>query len=625
MKGKCYYCNKELTERTIKRHIKNCSVIKESIEEKMSSKGKLRKQFIISMKPKYEAMDYCIYLSIDSTLGLIHIDKFIRDIWVECCGHISQFIIDKESYNEDEMNIKLDEILKCGEKFEYEYDFGSTTSLSLEVVDIIDVPNDFTQIEIIARNNEIKNSCEKCGAEAKYFNYEKDNWVCENCIDEEDDMIGKFNYCNSPRDGVCSYQGSKEAEDKYLPGNNNKYKLLKGNISKRKCYDHISDCDENNVDELFGDFLKEGDNVIDKLFQKGICSFDIKKLLQNLNKNEIYEIAKNLNIDGVSNLNKNDLVDKLLNEYEESVKKVMNLFDERRYKFLKKCINNSGSQTIEDYEVNNTHYFISIGMLFGAMNNDGKKMVLVPEVVQNLVKEIENLEYRNIIKENSIIINLFRGMNRAYGIIKSSDIENLFERYGIGEVDSYRIQSVIKDGQYYYTEYEQVNEYFVNDKIDMWTILLDEIEDNLDYAMISKEELLSMAEEGWIYNSKIGRQFEKEITNMFDMDKDTLNEFINSLIDEIQQKDLDEIINEILETSGTKDKWGMDIISTSVGKLLRSIRLWKYKGATINEKTANKIKAEKKTIVGRNEPCPCGSGKKYKKCCGKNDNVIRMF
>ena len=22
--------------------------------------------------------------------------------------------------------------------------------------------------------------------------------------------------------------------------------------------------------------------------------------------------------------------------------------------------------------------------------------------------------------------------------------------------------------------------------------------------------------------------------------------------------------------------------------------------------------------VGRNDPCPCGSGLKYKKCCGKN-------
>ncbi len=24
-----------------------------------------------------------------------------------------------------------------------------------------------------------------------------------------------------------------------------------------------------------------------------------------------------------------------------------------------------------------------------------------------------------------------------------------------------------------------------------------------------------------------------------------------------------------------------------------------------------------KQAVGRNDPCPCGSGKKYKRCCGK--------
>ena len=27
----------------------------------------------------------------------------------------------------------------------------------------------------------------------------------------------------------------------------------------------------------------------------------------------------------------------------------------------------------------------------------------------------------------------------------------------------------------------------------------------------------------------------------------------------------------------------------------------------------------KETKVGRNDPCPCGSGKKYKKCCGANN------
>lgn len=33
-------------------------------------------------------------------------------------------------------------------------------------------------------------------------------------------------------------------------------------------------------------------------------------------------------------------------------------------------------------------------------------------------------------------------------------------------------------------------------------------------------------------------------------------------------------------------------------------------------KNSGTIRKEKK--IGRNDPCPCGSGKKYKKCCGRN-------
>lgn len=33
------------------------------------------------------------------------------------------------------------------------------------------------------------------------------------------------------------------------------------------------------------------------------------------------------------------------------------------------------------------------------------------------------------------------------------------------------------------------------------------------------------------------------------------------------------------------------------------------------QKNSGTVRKEKK--VGRNDPCPCGSGKKYKKCCGK--------
>ncbi len=42
---------------------------------------------------------------------------------------------------------------------------------------------------------------------------------------------------------------------------------------------------------------------------------------------------------------------------------------------------------------------------------------------------------------------------------------------------------------------------------------------------------------------------------------------------------------------------------------------WKFEnGELVGEKPI--VREEPK--VGRNDPCPCGSGKKYKKCCGKN-------
>ena len=42
---------------------------------------------------------------------------------------------------------------------------------------------------------------------------------------------------------------------------------------------------------------------------------------------------------------------------------------------------------------------------------------------------------------------------------------------------------------------------------------------------------------------------------------------------------------------------------------------WKFAdGELVGEKPI--VREEPK--VGRNDPCPCGSGKKYKKCCGRN-------
>ena len=54
-------------------------------------------------------------------------------------------------------------------------------------------------------------------------------------------------------------------------------------------------------------------------------------------------------------------------------------------------------------------------------------------------------------------------------------------------------------------------------------------------------------------------------------------------------------------------------INNIINKSKNDIPIWAFNGYT--KKEVNSMPKEKK--VGRNDPCPCGSGKKYKKCCGK--------
>ena len=41
-------------------------------------------------------------------------------------------------------------------------------------------------------------------------------------------------------------------------------------------------------------------------------------------------------------------------------------------------------------------------------------------------------------------------------------------------------------------------------------------------------------------------------------------------------------------------------------------------GNVKKDNVEKKVSAKDIKKIGRNDPCPCGSGKKYKKCCGAN-------
>ncbi|CUU48031.1 SEC-C metal-binding domain-containing protein [Clostridium beijerinckii] len=603
MQGRCYYCNKELTERTIKRHAKSCSVMKKSIEEKMNQAKEVREQFIISMKDKYNPSLYCIYVSIDAKLQLQHLDKFIRDIWVECCGHLSAFHIDEEIYHDNsdeqyEMNFYLKDVLNINKKFEYEYDFGSTTYLTLEVVDIIQVPSEFSQVEVIARNNP-----------------------------EE----GKFN--NSPRDGVCGYIGNKDAEKEYLPGNNKKYKVS----NKKPIHNNDAFSDFDYSEQMVeNDFLKHHNkftNSFIHMFFKETYSFDLEELIKPYPKKEICSLAENIGLKLSYNLNKNQVIERYIDEYENYIRNKMHVINDDMYKILLKYIKNNGIISVSDNEAENyadKHaFFMNQGMVFPCLK-DRKPILLMPEVMQAIVKQSDTLEFRKLMKKNSEIMNIFRGMIKLYGVLCFEDVKGLMKRYD--NVEEQILLSILEEGSFYYN-----NEYygtidddgkiiFVNVEIEDYEEILNNIDNNLDYSMISKDDLISMSNEDYLERSSIGRKFSKEFSSMFLVDKNDAAGTMNILALDIQYRNSEEILEDIINGIDAKlDKEDEIRVFNIVNKFIKNIPLWKYKGATINEKSGNNKTIESKKEVGRNDPCPCQSGKKYKKCCGRNGNVIQLF
>lgn len=368
-------------------------------------------------------------------------------------------------------------------------------------------------------------------------------------------------------------------------------------------------------------------NKIEKKLSKRVYSFDLNELMNCLSKDEIYNISRNLGVNKISGLNKEKLIETLLKEYKNLVEKRALFFDEERYKILKSYVDSKGVKLFDDIDEEETDksvYFIQQGMLFPIVK-DGISIFLMPEIVQGLIKERNNIEYRRVIKFNSEIVNIFRAMNKVYGILKLKDAKEIIERYL--NIENCELEELIREATYYYNEYREEGMFIVNNEIDNFDELLKDIdtEKDLSYAMISKEELLNMLEENWVYNSKAGKTFYKEFTNMFRVDRDMLIAMMEDLIFDVQENEPKDAVDKMIELINIENEEARYVASSMMNKFVKKIRLWRYKGSTINDIKSNVVSLKANKNIKRNDPCPCGSEKKYKKCCGKGEKVINLL
>jgi hypothetical protein len=209
-KGSCGFCGKEMTRGGLQRHLASCKAREAANAE--AANGKSETLYHLVAKDGWGGT-FWLHLEMRGSAKLSDLDNYLRGIWLECCGHMSQFSFGGWRGEEIGMNRPISQVLTVGgEELTHIYDFG-TESVTLigAVGQRKGQPLTKYPIFLMARNELPEVECQECGEPAK--------WMCMECQYEHDesgllcdehaeahphDEYGEpIQLVNSPRVGMC--------------------------------------------------------------------------------------------------------------------------------------------------------------------------------------------------------------------------------------------------------------------------------------------------------------------------------------------------------------------------------------------------------------------------------------
>ncbi|HEY2811206.1 MAG TPA: hypothetical protein VGJ00_07470 [Rhabdochlamydiaceae bacterium] len=212
--GKCQKCGEMCSPAKATTHLLKCTASSPVLSQP-STEG-----FLVRASDAGQPNLYWMYIAIPKDLSLGKLDQFLRNIWLECCGHLSEFTIGNRRYMShtesgnpsQSMKNKMDQILSPGMILDYVYDMGSSTELELEVIDKLSTCPQ-KEIALLMRNDPPPFFCTSCKKPPEVICSMCGETTCADCSEDhscavdEGDTYMLMSLVNSPRSGVCGYEG----------------------------------------------------------------------------------------------------------------------------------------------------------------------------------------------------------------------------------------------------------------------------------------------------------------------------------------------------------------------------------------------------------------------------------
>jgi hypothetical protein len=216
-KGDCVYCKRSFSRAGMAKHLQSCRTRQQAI---IQAKGKKAQTlYHVQVQDAYGG-NFWLQLEVNGNATLGTLDDYLREIWLECCGHLSHFAIgDTWSNRKLSMGQKAHQVLQPGLGLVHVYDYGTTSETHLKVVDVRQ-GQALTKhpITLMARNHPPTASCMECNQTATWLCtaclYEDENtgFLCDAHVEKHlhDDYGNPMPVVNSPRMGMCGYEGPAE-------------------------------------------------------------------------------------------------------------------------------------------------------------------------------------------------------------------------------------------------------------------------------------------------------------------------------------------------------------------------------------------------------------------------------
>ena len=345
------------------------------------------------------------------------------------------------------------------------------------------------------------------------------------------------------------------------------------------------------------------------------------ELLSLQTKPTLTDIAKRLDIKGYSKLGKDGLVN-LVSAY--ITDNIDNILCELSYKELNLLKELAKEDLVEySFSIDNLNLIgglSSLGVLFKLSTKDGYYLVVPSDIKDGINSLTSSKKYISNLKERSEGIDLIDGLMTHYGLLLGGELYSIITNK---ESKVFKEENLDFYLNYIFRSYEAFTEGnalihpFLFSPEDVYEEL--RVRQTIQYNFSNEDFFVSLGRD---FKDTWGEEVLelKNILSKTKLKKSDIDSLISQLIFYIKNDMDTQIIVELLTSYSLNlsDKALADSIVNSFSKIFNNTPIWSLKGLTPSESTAR----QKTTIIkdkepGRNEPCPCGSGKKYKKCCGR--------